>query len=130
MTKIDPALRKLLTHRLKRRAQQKAALKKVFSRTLKKGQRSDLLRLEKLEALLVAFYDAFIDTDAGYATNFATSCDHERWAYFKTEYAFELSHLGAAAITTMIRQDDGKCRFCGGNAHKCYYRHAEGRSCA
>lgn len=118
---------------LKRKAVAKAALKKEpFAQKpkVKYAQMSDAQRVGKLESLVIALYDAIVDTEAGYSTNLATSCDHERWAYFKNEHEFELSHLGAAAIRAMIRRDKGKCLFCKGDAEECYPRHANGQSCA
>lgn len=116
---------------LKMRAEGRAALKREpFARPMKGKMMSDAEYLKKLESLVIALYDAVADTAGGYAINFATSCDHERWAYFKTEHEFVLSHLGAAAVCAMVRRDKGKCRSCGGDARVCYERHAEGRSCA
>lgn len=115
---------------LKRKAAAKAALKKEpFARPVK-GKLTDKERLAKLESLVIALYDAVVDTSADYGTNLATHCDHERWAYFISEHSFELSHLGAAGVAAMVRRDKGKCSSCGGSAADCYPRHAEGRSCA
>jgi hypothetical protein len=112
-------------HALKRKEAQKAALKKEpFARPLNGKTLTDVEYREKLESLVIALYDAVVDTEGNFA------CNHERWAYFKTEHEFELSHLGAAAVSAMVRRDKGKCQFCGGDARVCYERHAEGRSCA
>jgi hypothetical protein len=112
MSRLDPALKRILD----RRKEQKAALKKeLFAKPVKKGEMTAELRLAKLESLVIALYEAISDASGSW-NPLGASCDHERWKFFVTEHEFELSHLASAAIESMIRREKGKCRICEGDA--------------
>lgn len=109
-------LKKMRTARMERLRKEK------FAKPLK-AKATDADRVEKLESLVIALFEVFEWTKIN------TRCSHERWDHMVQEHEFELSHLGAAAIAAKIRRDKGVCSSCDGDAHVCYPRHAEGRSC-
>lgn len=112
----DSLQRKMKKERLKR------LKKELFAKPLK-AKATDADRVAKLESLVIALFETFEYVQVN------THCAHERWNYLIQEHEFELSHLGAAAIAAKIRRDKGVCSSCDGDAHVCYPRHAEGRSC-
>jgi hypothetical protein len=82
-----------------------------------------MARLTLAEKALIALAYAFEDAEA------KTRCRHERWEYLIDHHAKTIGEALGAAVHAKIKRDNGKCDFCGGDARKCYPRHANGRSC-
>ena len=59
-----------------------------------------------------------------------SGCRHERWQYLIDNHSKEIGVALGEAVKAKIKRDAGKCDFCGGDARKCYPRHANGRSCS
>lgn len=82
------------------------------------------MKLTPAEKALIAIHEAFE------AAQFGTRCSHERWEWLMENRSKEIGQALGEAVRAEIKRDNGKCHSCGGDARKCYPRHANGRSCA
>lgn len=82
------------------------------------------MKLTNAEKALIAISEVFEDAEVN------TRCYHERWIYLMEHHAKIIGRVLGEAVLAKIKRDNGKCHSCGGDARKCYPRHANGRSCA